>query len=146
MCACAPLEPRRAARRVVAAALPPRRALAAARFRSPGARGSPRPVVGVAGWQAEEEARERKRLAAEAKRLAEEEAALKDEWRTECARLRSQQPTSVAVQMLVDAASKGDGESSAALDKMAPISLSDFKVCVTCCCVPLRAVACGYVV
>jgi len=76
---------------------------------------------------AADEARERQRVAEEARRVAEEEAALLREWRAECARLRALAPASVAVQMLVDSAAKGDPESLSALDKMAPISLSDFK-------------------
>ncbi|KAL1529384.1 hypothetical protein AB1Y20_000336 [Prymnesium parvum] len=91
---------------------------------------------------AADEARERQRVAEEARRVAEEEAALLREWRAECARLRALAPAAVAVQasvakrsgwkemeegMLVDSAAKGDPESLSALDKMAPISLSDFK-------------------
>lgn len=49
---------------------------------------------------AAEEARDKKRAEEEARRAAAEEAALRQEWRDECARLRSLQPPSVAVQVL----------------------------------------------
>ena len=79
---------------------------------------------------AEEEARERKAAAAAAAAAAEAAEGDIKAWREECARLRDEEedgPGKEGRQLIADAAKRGDAEAIAALDRLAPISLDEFK-------------------
>lgn len=75
---------------------------------------------------ADEEAKAEAAKAAEAATKAAEEAALLQEWRDECDRLRAEMPINATAALLASAASKGDSEARTALDCLAPISLKAF--------------------
>ena len=76
-------------------------------------------------------AEEEKKAAKAAKQAealkAAEEAALLEEWRGECDALRCGQPRNPSVDLLSEAARAGDAEARANLDRLAPITLEEFR-------------------
>lgn len=81
---------------------------------------------GGKGLYEDEEARAAEAAKAAADARAAEEAALLAEWRNECDELRKRRPADPTAELLWEAASRGDREARAALDKLAPITLQEF--------------------